>query len=94
MSNRPTRAYSTPPLVRLGAHTLKSGAYRYLFGSAGRKWNAMNTEQRYELLLQELEPCEATSKLTLKTWQQLMQGHKVLFIILIQRKNAELRRPA
>jgi hypothetical protein len=45
----------------------------------------MNTEERYELLLQEFEPCEATSKLTLKKWQQLMQGHKVLIIILLQR---------
>jgi hypothetical protein len=35
MIERPTRAYSTSPIVRLGAQKLKSGAYRYLLALLG-----------------------------------------------------------
>lgn len=82
MSNR------SVPIVSIGARALRSGAYRNIMGAAGRKWNAMTSEQRHELLLQEWPASQASSKVSITRWQQLMQGHKVLIIILLQRRSA------
>jgi hypothetical protein len=60
--------------------------FRHLMGAAGRKWNSLNSTERYELLEQEMYPCDALSKYSLQRWQQLPRGTKVLVIALLARK--------
>jgi len=61
-------------------------------GAAGRKWNSMNSTERYELLIEEMYPgdrskgTDAISKYSIQRWQQLPRGTKVLVIALLARR--------
>lgn len=66
--------------------------FRHIMGAAGRKWNAMNSTERYELLIEEMYPgdrskgTDAISKYSIQRWQQLPRGTKILVIGLLVRR--------
>jgi hypothetical protein len=76
------------PAARKAAGTI----FRHLMGAAGRKWNSMNSTERYDLLIQEMYPgdrskgTDAISKYSIQRWQQLPRGTKILVIALLARR--------
>jgi hypothetical protein len=79
------------PAARKAAGTI----FRHLMGAAGRKWNRMNSTERYDLLIAEMYPgdrsrgTDAISKYSIQRWQQLPRGTKILVLALLTRKAKE-----